>query len=378
MALGAVLAVAAAVFLLVVLLAPSGGPFSSKASAALTRLAAQAAAAAPTQLGAGQYAYTEVERPVMTSVGSTKPGGPPDHRVLHRDSANVGRCRRLGTPGDHHRPGTALLYRGGPDRLGGRREPAWRHTPEPTRHRAAIRARHRVGGQRAHPSLQRDRAPHRADRIEQLLDNENPGAQSLGTLPAGIKSLDFASSCETAVCTLFERATALLQGPDIGATPALRQALFQVLATVPGVEDLGTTTDPSGQSGVELALVEHQPAGTTVIDCGHSDQPSSQSAGAIRYGGSTDNSSITSSTTERYPASSITFSIVVDPQSTTLMSSEESYSPLIRTMPASPPCLPASPGSQKTETTEMGPNWQDVVNSGIASSDTSVPSGGPE
>ena len=60
------------------------------------------------------------------------------------------------------------------------------------------------------------------------------------------------------------------------------------------------------------------------------------------------------------------------------MSSEESYSPLIRTVPASPPCLPASPGSQKTETTEMGPNWQDVVNSGIASSDTSVPSGGPE
>ena len=31
--------------------------------------------------------------------------------------------------------------------------------------------------------------------LSQLLNNENPGAQSLGTLPAGIKSLDFASSC---------------------------------------------------------------------------------------------------------------------------------------------------------------------------------------
>jgi hypothetical protein len=206
--------------------------------------------------------------------------------------------------------------------------------------------------------------------LGQILNNENPGRQSLGTLPAGIKSLDFASSCTTATCTLFERAAALLQGPDIGATPALRQALFQVLAAVPGVEDLGTTTDPSGQRGVELALVEDQPAGTEVFDCGSGNQTSSGTSAGVVSGGTTEKITITHSTTEHYAASSTTFSIVVDPHTTTLLSSEESNSPLMQTMPAVNPCLPTA---QRTETTEMGPNWKDVVGAGVASTDTSVP-----
>jgi hypothetical protein len=378
MAIGAVVAVAAAVILLVVLLPPSGGPLGSKASAALTRLAAQAATAPPTHLGAGQYAYTEVERPVMTSVGSMKAGGPSITEyftgTVQTWVAADGSGRQVTTTDATPHFYTAAdraawVAEGSPP---GAIPPSQLITVQVFAPHTASEVNGPI------PLYNVTGLPTDPTALSRLLDNENPGAQSLGTLPAGIKSLDFASSCTTAACTLFERATALLQGPDIGATPALRQALFQVLATVPGVEDLGTTTDPSGQSGVELALVEHQPAGTAVIECGHSDQPPSASPGAIRYGGSTDNPSITSSTTEQYPASSTTFSIVVDPQSTTLIGSEESYSPFIRTMPASPPCTPASQGSQKTETTEMGPNWQDVVNSDIASSDTSVPSGGAE
>src|ERR1019366_2314252 len=73
--IGAVVAIAATVALLVVLLPASVGPLNSKASAALTRLAARAATV-PTSLGAGQYAYTEVEGPVSTIGVAAGPGGP--------------------------------------------------------------------------------------------------------------------------------------------------------------------------------------------------------------------------------------------------------------------------------------------------------------
>jgi hypothetical protein len=376
--IGAVVAVAAAVILLVVLLPASGGPFSSKASAALTRLAAQAATAPPSSLGAGQYAYTEVERPVMTSVGSEQPGGPSITEyftgTVQTWVAADGSGRQVTTTDPT------------PDFYTAADRAAWVAEGSPP---GVILPSQLITVQVFGPNTASEvngpiplynvtGLPTEPTTLSQLLDNENPGAQSLGTLPAGIKSLDFASSCDTAACTLFERAAALLQGPDIGATPALRQALFQVLATVPGVELLGTTADPTGQSGIRLALVEHRPAGTTVIECRASDQASPGSPGGILYGANTNSTTITSSTTEHYPATSTTFSIVVDPQTTTLLASEESYSPFNRTMPASPPCGPASQGLQKTETTEMGPDWLDVVSSGVASSDTSLPSGGSQ
>ena len=59
--------------------ASSTGPASPRgnfSTIGLKRLAALAATAPPTSLGAGQYAYTEVERPTMTSVGTSKQGGP--------------------------------------------------------------------------------------------------------------------------------------------------------------------------------------------------------------------------------------------------------------------------------------------------------------
>lgn len=372
--IGAVVAVAATVILVVVLLPASGGPFTSKASATLTRLAALAATAPPTSLGAGQYAYTEVERPTMTSVGTSKQGGPSITEyftgTVQTWVAADGSGRQVTTtdPTPHFYTAAdqaAWVAEGSPP---GVIPPNQLTTVQVFGPDTASEVNGPI------PLYNVTGLPTDPTTLSQLLNNENRGAQSLGTLPAGIKSLDFASSCMTAACTLFERAAALLEGPDIGSTPALRQALFQVLATVPGVELLGTSTDPVGQSGVGLALIERQPAGTSVINCASSNEPTSASSRGILYNGNTRDTTITSSTTEHYPASSTTFSIVVDPQTTTLLSSEESYSPLIRTMPASPPCQPGSQGSPKTETTEMGPNWKDVIRSGVASSDTSVPS----
>jgi hypothetical protein len=52
----------------------------------------------------------------------------------------------------------------------------------------------------------------------------------------------------------FERAAALLIGPNVGMTPALASALFHVLANQPGVQLLGTVTDNNGQQGVGVGL----------------------------------------------------------------------------------------------------------------------------
>lgn len=375
--IGAVIA-AAAVFLLVVFLPASAGPFTSRASGALTRLAAQAAAAPPTTLGAGQYAYTEVERPVLTSVGAVKAGGPPVTEyfigTVQTWVAADGSGRQVTTTDPTPRFYTAA------DRA------AWvAEGSQP----GVILPSQLVSTQVFGPDAASEvngpiplynvrGLPTDSAALSQLLNNENPGAQSLGTLPTGIKSLDFASSCTTAACTLFERAAALLEGPDIGATPSLRQALFQVLASVPGVEELGTTTDPSGRSGVELALVERQPAGTTVIECGSVAPAPGASGGTeyIHFGTSTQTPTITSTTTEHHPATSTTFSIVVDPVTTTLLSSEESFSPLIQTAIAPPACASPSNTPVKAVPTELGPYWKDVVSSGISNSDTSVPGAG--
>jgi hypothetical protein len=357
---GAVVAVAAAVVLLVVLLPASVGTFSSRASAALTRLAATAATV-PTTLGAGQYAYTEFEGPVMTSTGTQKTGGPSFTEYLigtvqtwvtadgsGRRVTTTDPTPHFFTAADH----AAWVASGSPPAV---IPPSQLTTVQAFGPNTASELNGPI------PLYNVTGLPTNPTSLTEILNNENPGDQSLGTLPAGIKSLDFASSCSTAACTLFERAVALLQGPDIGATPALRQALFQVLAGVPGVELLGNTTDQAGQTGEGLALVQRHQAGTVTVEC------------ASAPNGNTRDTTITKTLKEYSPATSTTFSIVVDPQTTSLISSEESFSPLIQTMPASPPCGPVSSSSTKTQLTEVGPNWEDIVSSGVVNAATAVP-----
>jgi hypothetical protein len=368
--IGTLVAVAATVALLVVLLPASVGPLNSKASAALARLAAQAATV-PTSLGAGQYAYTEVEGPVSTIGESTGPRGPSFTEYLTGTvqtwvaADGSGRRVRTTDPTPHFFTAAdrvAWVAAGSPPAVV---PPGQLTTVQVFGASTASEVNGPI------PLYNVTGLPTDSTTLTQILDNENQGDQSLGTLPAGIKSLDFASSCSTAACTLFERAVALLQGPDIGATPALRQALFEVLATVPGVELLGTTTDQAGQSGVGLALVQRQPAGTEIVQCATAPQGSVRSTGpdSIVVSPNSQDTTITKTVKEFYPASSTTFSIVVDPQTTSLLSSQESFSPLIQGA-SSAPCGQASKTSQ---TTEVGPNWQDVVSSGVVNSDTAVP-----
>jgi hypothetical protein len=221
--------------------------------------------------------------------------------------------------------------------------------------------------------------------LAQVLDNENPGRTTLGTLPAGIKQLDYVSQCSTASCAFFERTVALLQGPDVGDTPALRQALFEVLATVPGVKSLGTITDRAGQSGLGLQLEESYPAGTLTIRCARgangldatgplTDTPSGPSGGAGAGSGARSGTGSTSATwhvTWHHGASTTAFTIVVDPQTTSVLGAEEDFTPVTR--PAPPDTCSSAPQTGRTEV--MTPTWNMEVDSGIVGSDTAEPGG---
>jgi hypothetical protein len=346
---GAVALAAIAVVLIATVILPSGstgGP-TSAAAAELERLATRAATI-PSNLSAGQYAYTEFQQPTLTIEGNFTA-----YLVgtVQTWVAADGSGRRVTTTNP-----TPQFYTAA-DRA------VWVASGSPP---AAVPPNQLTNIQNFGPGTGSEvngpipiydvsELPTDPSALAQILNNENPGAQSLGTLPTGIKSLDYVSSCSSAACSLFERAVALLQGPDVGDSPAFRQALFQVLATVPGVRLLGTTTDQAGQSGVGLALVEHQDAGNVTDNC------------ATRNSAGTP---ITKSVTTPQPASSQTFSIVVDPQTTTLSGSDRSFSPSVVTMTPNP-CGP--PALQKPVTTELTPNWSDVVDSGVVNTDTAIP-----
>jgi hypothetical protein len=51
----------------------------------------------------------------------------------------------------------------------------------------------------------------------------------------------------------FESALGILETPAVGRSSALRSALFQVMANVPGVQLLGPAVDRMGRSGTEIA-----------------------------------------------------------------------------------------------------------------------------
>jgi hypothetical protein len=51
----------------------------------------------------------------------------------------------------------------------------------------------------------------------------------------------------------FSTAAKILAAPGFDSSPALRTALYQVMATVPGIALLGPATDQTGRSGIEIA-----------------------------------------------------------------------------------------------------------------------------
>jgi len=168
-----------------------------------------------------------------------------------------------------------------------------------------------------------------------------------GVRQTSLRGLSEVSSCLTHVCVVFERAVALLEGPDIGSDPARRAALFEVMANLPGVEHLGVVSDQIGRRGTGLRLVQHGPASTEKYVC---EQP---------------NGVVTAKGTVRQAGLSTIEQVVFDQKTATLLSSGTSYSPEVA--PVQMPCA----GLRET-TSIRTPTWTLLIRSGLASSDSVV------
>jgi hypothetical protein len=165
--------------------------------------------------------------------------------------------------------------------------------------------------------------------------------------------LRFPQLCQTETCAVVAGAASLLQGPDIGVTPALRSALFEVLARVPGMTNLGNVTDKGGQSGIGLIFSQTTPAHVTTYHC---------VSGALQL--YTDAGPVVS---VPWPASTTSLEFVIDPDTTAVIGTQEITTPDTQSIPNSCPGAP-----QKQETYSYPPIWTNVLSQGVVHSTTST------
>jgi hypothetical protein len=134
---------------------------------------------------------------------------------------------------------------------------------------------------------------------------------------------------------VFERAAALLLGPDFGMSPALASALFHVMANQRGARLVGGVTAHSGRRGV--GVVQEASASGNVSE------------------------------------------VVLDPSSGTLLQTSFVSPPTTMISRGRKACSTSKNGSpscrQQTTSATLAPIWTDLVSSGIVPSDiTTVPS----
>jgi hypothetical protein len=325
-----VVAAGVAAILIITLVPGAIGRSPTAAAMALTRLASRAAQG-PTTLGPGEYYYTDVESPIKVAVTRAPSGAPYSwyfSGTVQTWVAADGSGRQVTTTDPNPRFFT------GADRA------LWVSAGEPS-----LKTPGSLSSTQDFTAGSASEVNGPIPLYDVTSLPTDPGALATvlatGTLPSGIAALDSGN--------LFWRTVALLQGPDIGGTPALRGALFQILATVPGIQLLGTTTDRAGQSGLGLQLVDQVPASTETVTCEPGNGP-------------------TTSLTESRPASTTTFTIVVDPQTTTLLSSEETISPSVATVFGNP----CGPSAQSPQTTRLTPSWTTILAEGIVDSATAT------
>ena len=188
-------------------------------------------------------------------------------------------------------------------------------------------------------------------------------ARNLPTDPPSLKKvlasgrfsgqLRFPQLCQTESCAVVAAAASLLQGPDIGATPALRSALFGVLAGVPGMRNLGNVSDKGRQSGSGLMFSQTTPAHMTTYHC---------VSGALQaYGDQGSGVSV------QWPASTTSLEFVIDPNTTAVIGTQQVTTPDTQSIPNRCPGAP-----QKQETYSYPPIWTNVLSQGVVDSTTST------
>lgn len=312
----------------------------SAAAAALDHLASVAAAAAPTTLGPGQYLYTETRGPVLSTTSS----GYPDKESFSWyqlgtvqqwvDAQGAGRVVMTGGgPAQFFTPaGRAAWIAAGSPPIG---DPSNMIDMTTTYQPGSSLPVGAGNGPHLGPAGQPIPAPLPIYDVSKLPTDVSTLRSEIAQGTTGIPSIDHPTglgSCMSVACQMFSRTSDLLQGPEFGSTPSLRAALFQVLASIPGIRLLGTVTDHDGQTGLGFELVA--PASSTSSTC--------------------------NGTKETVPpvSQSTTFEVVVDPTTTTVLGTSNTPPPT-----ADLPCVGVA---------QMMPGWRDLVASAVVDSDTAT------
>jgi hypothetical protein len=284
----------------------------------------------------GQYYYTEVQTQVASGGGSLVAGGPPVSDYLSGTGETWIAADGSGRQVDTTDP-TPQFFTGA-DRA------TWMAAGEPTVLPPP------PGGLRTVQQFGPGRAPGVSGPIRVYDISHLPTSTAIISQSMALRHSEVVTNCSWLACYTFARVAALLRGPDFGATAARRSALFAVLAEVPGVNLLGTVTDQAGRLGTELQIVERSPVSTESYTCKNLNGP------------------ITAKGSVHVPASSVTYAMVVDPKTTTVLSTSESFSS--GPMAVLPPCPGEPPAGQAPP---IPPNWTLLIHSGIVDSEMGIP-----
>ncbi len=212
--------------------------------------------------------------------------------------------------------------------------------------------------------------PHRLLTTRRTCPGQDAGAAGIidaSTLPTDTPSLEavlasgrfngqlrFPPLCQSEACTVVAGATALLQGPDVGATPALRSALFEVLSQVPGVTNLGNITDKGGQTGIGLMFSHTTPAYVATYRCVDGALQATPGAGPT--------------VSLQWPTSTTSLEFIIDPDTTAVIGTQRVTTPDTQSIPNT------CPGArEKQETYFLPPIWVNVLSQGVVDSMTSTP-----
>jgi hypothetical protein len=229
--------------------APSPTVPHTSAVAVFERAAVAAAAAPPSQPGPGQYQYTETKSLEQLSLYQQ-----PADAGAGASAAMVANVQYPETEqswADINGDGDGVLTRGSLQFPSAADASAW-NASAPGR-QFASHFSHTV----QEPALQQSAA-----NVTGLSTNPQVLAQQIAQRSNGA-TVDPIADGPSAV---FQRAANLLVGPDVGMTPALAGALYDVLANQPGTMLLGTTTDHSGRQGVAISISSATGVSEIIID----------------------------------------------------------------------------------------------------------------
>jgi hypothetical protein len=204
------------------------------------RAAAAALAAPPTTLGSGQYLYSDVHELAGAcwywgSNDPAKSACTDQEQTVQTWVAADGSARRLTT------------YDGPQQFVTPANRAGWVLAGEPS-----------IAPETNTPSGQYDDesgpgsfvAP---DDLSQLPTDAAALAQLIDTGKTGLPQAYFDPHVPVTPASTFISAAEILATPALGSDPALRAALYQVMADVSGTELIGAATDQSGRTGVEIA-----------------------------------------------------------------------------------------------------------------------------